>query len=181
MDNGSKPSKRQGLVIVNTGNGKGKTTAALGLVLRAWGRGMRVGVFQFIKQQGAHYGEILAAEKIGLKIESLGDGFTWQSSDINEYKQRSLQAWEMVQGRISSGEYDLIVLDEFTYLLQYNWLDPLQVIAWLVENKPEDLHLVITGRDAPEPLLQYADLATEMVEIKHPYKNGIKAQAGIEF
>lgn len=181
MDNGSKPSHRKGLVIVNTGNGKGKTTAALGMVLRAWGQGLRVGIFQFIKHQGARFGEVLAVEKMGIQIESLGDGFTWNSKDIKETRRLSLQAWELVQGYICSGDYDLIVLDEFTYLFQYNWLDALEVIAWLVENKPDDLHLVITGRNAPEPLLRYADLATEMVEVKHPYKKGIKAQVGIEY
>ncbi len=181
MDNGSNGSANKGLVIVNTGNGKGKTTAALGMALRAWGRGMRVAVFQFIKHQGARFGEHLAFERIGIQIEPLGDGFTWRSDDIEKTKKISLQAWQKVQAEISSGAYDLIVLDEFTYLFQYGWLEPLTVISWLAQHKPAGMHLVITGRNAPEPLVQYADLVTEMTEIKHPFHAGIKAQPGIEF
>jgi cob(I)alamin adenosyltransferase len=170
------------LVIVNTGNGKGKTTAALGLLLRAWGRGMHVCVMQFLKNEHARFGEIRAAEKLGIEWESTGDGWTWQSRDPAETRRKALEAWAAAQEKIASGGYDIVILDEFTYLLHYGWLDAADVVEWLSAHKPAALHLVITGRYAPEALIAYADLVTEMREIKHPYrKKGIKAQPGIEF
>ena len=175
------PSKSKGLVIVNTGNGKGKTTAALGLVLRASGWEKRTCMLQFIKNQGAGGGEIRMARKLGLEIIPCGDGFTWQSSDLAQSAMLARAAWLEAQRRIQSGEFDLIVLDEFTYTLSLGWLEVKEVVDWLRANKPADLHLVITGRDAPEDLIAYADLVTEMREIKHPYNQGLAAQKGIEF
>jgi cob(I)alamin adenosyltransferase len=176
------PSKvKQGLVIVYTGNGKGKTTAALGLILRAWGRGFRACVIQFIKAETGSWGEVKAARKLGLEWHKMGDGFTWTSQDMDESIAKARHGWELAKEKIASGEYELILLDEFTYLLHYNWLDAAEVVDWLKVNKPAGLHLVITGRYAPDELLAYADLVTEMTEIKHPFEKGIKAQAGIEF
>ncbi len=172
---------RQGLVIINTGNGKGKTTASLGTVLRAWGRGMRVCVVQFIKAETGNWGEIKAAHKLDIEWHAMGDGFTWLSKDLDETAEKTRRAWALAQERIASGEYDLIVLDEMTYAFHNGWLDVQQVIGWLREHKPRELHLIITGRAAPEELIEFADLVTEMREIKHPYQRGIKAQAGIEF
>lgn len=172
---------KRGLVIVNTGNGKGKTTAALGLLFRAWGRGMRVCMLQFIKNKNAHYGEIKAAQKLGIEITPVGDGFTWTSKDIDETIAHAHHGWEKTKKCIASGDYDIVILDEFTYTLHFGWLDTDEVIAWLKENKPPMLHLVITGRNAPQELISYADLVTEMQEIKHPHNEGIKAQPGIEF
>jgi cob(I)alamin adenosyltransferase len=172
---------KKGLVVVNTGNGKGKTTAALGLMLRAWGRGMRVCMLQFIKNEKARYGEIKAARKLDLEIIPIGDGCTWTSKDMDKTIALALQGWEDAKHRIISGDYDIVILDEFTYPLHLNWLDADKVIAWLVENKPPMLHLVITGRNAPGELIDYADLVTEMVEIKHPHNDGIQAQPGVEF
>ncbi len=172
---------RKGLIIVNTGDGKGKTTAALGMVLRAWGRGMRVCVVQFIKSETGQWGEIKAAHKLGIEWLSTGDGITWTSRDMDETIARARHGWKIAQQKISSGEYDLIVLDEFTYALHYEWLDTQQVIEWLKTHRPPNLHLVITGRNAPPELIDFADLATEMSLIKHPYEQGIKAQPGIEF
>lgn len=174
-------SKSKGLVIVNTGNGKGKTTAALGLIMRASGWEKRACMLQFIKSRSAAGGEIAAARKLGLEVIPCGDGFTWQSRDLDQSAALARAAWQEVQRRILSGAYDLIVLDEFTYILSLGWLDKNEVLGWLRENKPADLHLVITGRDAPPELIDYADLVTEMREIKHPYRNGIPAQKGIEF
>jgi cob(I)alamin adenosyltransferase len=174
-------AKSKGLVIVNTGNGKGKTTAALGLVLRASGWEKRICMLQFIKNQGSNWGEIRMAHKLGLEIISCGDGFTWQSQDLDQSAELARAAWQDAQRRILSDEYDLIVLDEFTYPLSLGWLEPKAVLDWLVANKPADLHLVITGRDAPAELIEYADLVTEMREIKHPYNQGLPAQKGIEF
>jgi cob(I)alamin adenosyltransferase len=172
---------RKGLVIVNTGDGKGKTTAALGLLLRAWGRGFRVCVVQFLKAETGQWGEIKAARKLGIEWNATGDGFTWMSKDMEETVARALHGWDIAQQKIVSGEYDLIVLDEFTYALHYEWLDTQAVIDWLQANRPPALHLVITGRSAPQALIDYADLVTEMKVIKHPYEQGITAQAGIEF
>ncbi|RME77612.1 MAG: cob(I)yrinic acid a,c-diamide adenosyltransferase [Chloroflexi bacterium] len=175
-------NQRKGLVIVNTGNGKGKTTAALGLMMRAWGRGMRVGIVQFIKHENARFGEVRAAEKMGgILWLTTGDGFTWKSKDLDETQARARHGWQLAQDLITGGQLDLLVLDEFTYPLAYGWLDTGEVIGWLREHKPPALHLVITGRRAPEALIEYADLVTEMREVKHPYKEGIRAQAGIEF
>jgi len=173
---------KKGLVVVNTGDGKGKSTAALGLMLRAWGRGMCVGMFQFLKSGEADYGEYAAAEKIGLEILPLGDGSSWESKDWGVSRAVNLQAWETAKGRILSGAYDLVVLDEFTFLFHFGWLDAQQVVDWIRQHKPAGLHLVITGRDAPQELIDRADLVTEMKEIKHPFKEqGIPGQAGIEF
>ena len=172
---------RKGLVIVNTGEGKGKSTAALGMLLRAWGRGFRVCVIQFIKAETGQWGEVKAAKKLGIEWHTTGDGFTWTSKDMEQTTARAIKGWELAQEKITSDQYDLIVLDEFTYALHFGWLETTQVIDWLKANKPADLHLVITGRDAPADLIQYADLVTEMLAIKHPFDQGIKAQAGIEF
>lgn len=174
--------KNKGLVIVNTGDGKGKTTAALGLMLRAWGRDMRVCMLQFIKSENANYGEHSAAQKIGLEIIPLGDGCTWTSKDMDATIARNRRGWEEAKKRITGGNYDIVILDEFTYLLHFGWLDTGKVIAWLRENKPPKLHLVITGRDAPQALIDFADLVTEMRETKHPFtEQGIQAQPAIEF
>ncbi len=185
MTDSKKPNRREmkskGLVIVNTGNGKGKSTAAFGVMTRAWGRGMNVGVIQFLKNENARYGEVRAAEKMGIDWIATGDGWTWTSKDMDETTARAVHAWHIAQEKISSGAYDILVLDEFTYPLHFGWLETETVLAWLAENKPPQMHLIITGRYAPDALIDFADLVTEMREIKHPYKNGIKAQAGIEF
>jgi len=175
------PKIKNGLVIVNTGNGKGKSTSAFGVLLRAWGRGFRICVIQFIKAETGQWGEIKAAKKLGIDWFSTGDGFTWTSKDMDETIARARHGWELAKAKILSRNYDLIILDEFTYTLQYGWLDSKEVIDWLKANKPQDMHLIITGRDAPEALIEYADLVTEMQEIKHPYQKGLQAQAGIEF
>ncbi len=172
---------RQGLVIVNTGNGKGKTTAMLGTLLRAWGRGMRVCVIQFIKAETGNWGEIRAAHKLDIEWHALGDGFTWTSKDLDESGNKARKGWALAQEKIASGNYDVIALDEVTYAFQYGWLNINDVIEWLRAHKPPALHLILTGRDAPPELVEYADLVTEMREIKHPFQKGILAQAGVEF
>lgn len=172
---------RNALVIVNTGDGKGKTTAALGLLMRAAGRGMRVCMIQFLKSERGKWGETRAAQKLGIEWYQMGDGFTWKSKDLDDTRAKARLAWEFAQEKIQSGGYDLIVLDEFTYPLSYGWLDTTAVIAWLKRHRPTGLHLVITGREAPPELIDYADLVTEMKAVKHPFEKGIKAQAGIEF
>ena len=181
-ENTSRQSRqKKGLVIVNTGNGKGKSTAAIGMLTRAWGRDMKVGVVQFLKHENARFGEIKAAERMGIDWVATGDGFTWTSKDMDETEARARHGWEIAQKRIAGGGYDLLILDEFTYPLHFEWLDTAEVIAWLKANKPPMLHLVITGRYAPDALIEYADLVTEMTLVKHPYDDGIKAQPGVEF
>ena len=172
---------KKGLLIVNTGHGKGKTTAALGVLFRAWGRGWRICMIQFIKADTGNWGEIQAARKLGIEWHAMGDGFTWLSKDIDESAAKAKHAWSVAQEKIVSGNYDLVILDEMTYAFHNGWLDINDVIAWLEENKPPMLHVIITGRDAPQPLIDFADLVTEMTKVKHPFDQGILAQAGIEF
>ncbi|MCC6629467.1 MAG: cob(I)yrinic acid a,c-diamide adenosyltransferase [Chloroflexi bacterium] len=176
-----RPDRRaKGLVIVHTGDGKGKTTAALGLLLRAWGRDLRVVMLQFIKAKGARWGEVQAARRLGIEIIPLGAGFTWDSANIAVDRALAQAGWAECRQRIESGAYDIVILDEITYCFTYGWLDLDEVLA-VLRRRPSAQHVVLTGRDAPEPLIAFADLATEMREIKHPYHQGVKAQKGIEF
>ncbi len=175
------PKERRGLVLVFTGNGKGKTTAALGTLFRAWGRDFRACVIQFLKAETGSWGEVKAAQRLGIEWHKTGDGFTWTSKDIDETKAKALHGWVLAKQKIASGNYDLIILDEFTYPMAFGWLDTAAVIEWLRENKPAEMHLIITGRDAPPLLIEYADLVTEMTEVKHPFASGVKAQVGIEY
>jgi cob(I)alamin adenosyltransferase len=176
----AKTAIKKGLVIVNTGKGKGKTTAAMGLLLRAWGQGLRVCMLQFIKARTANWGEEKAARKIGIEMIPLGDGFTWLSKNIENDKALARQGWEICRQKILSGNYDLLVLDEMTYVLKYGWLSWEEVQDTL-DQRPAGLHVVVTGRYAPPELVAYADLVSEIVEVKHPYQVGVKAQKGIEF
>ena len=172
--------KRKSLVVLYTGNGKGKTTAALGMLLRAWGRGMKVCMLSFIKSETSNFGEERAARKLGIELIPLGAGFTWLSKDIEHDKALARRCWDLCKQKIASGSYDIVVLDEVTYPLTYGWLDIDEVIETL-RQRPDDLHVVITGRDAPEALVEFADLVTEMREVKHPFQEGIKAQPGVDF
>ncbi len=175
------PRKKKGLLIVNTGNGKGKTTAALGMVLRAWGRGMPVEVYQFIKPPTANFGEHRAAKRLGIPVHPLGDGFTWKSKDPERTRALAVEQCERVQPRLQDPELAMLVLDEFTYPLHYGWLEVEPVVAALQRRHPL-LHVVVTGRYAPAALVEAADLVTEMTLVKHPYREqGIKAQPGVEF
>ena len=176
----AKTATRKGLVLVNTGKGKGKTTAAIGLLVRAWGQGLRVCMLQFIKARTGKWGEIRALGKFGIEILPLGDGFTWLSDNIEEDKALARQGWDICRERILSGNYDLIVLDELTYMLKYGWLS-WEEVRETFDARPTGMHLVVTGRYASEELTAYADLVTEMTEIKHHYRAGIKSQRGIEF
>jgi cob(I)alamin adenosyltransferase len=171
-----------GLVLIITGNGKGKTTAAMGLVLRAWGHNKRVIMLQFIKNAKANFGEHRAARKMGIAVVAGGDGFARPGvmGDIEKSETMAADLWEFAKETISSGNYDMVVLDELSYPLRFGWLNTGDVIETL-RNRPSGLHVVITGRDMPQELIEFADSVTEAVEIKHHYKKGIKAQPGIEF
>lgn len=171
----------QGLVIINTGHGKGKSTAAFGQALRAAGQGLKVCIIQFIKGQ-AKTGEALAfttAFPGQVELHLAGTGFTWQQ-DMETVKEAALSGWQLAREKIASDAYDLMVLDELTYLIGLGLIPEDEVIA-LFRARPKRLHLVITGRDASQGLIEYADLVTEMRAIKHPFQKGIKAQKGIEF
>ena len=174
------PRINKGLVIVNTGSGKGKTTAAMGVLLRAWGRNMKVIMLQFIKHSTANFGEQRAAQRMGVEMRAMGDGFTWRSKDLEHTADLARAHWEDCKGVIAEGGYDVIILDEFTYPMHYGWI-PVEEVLEVLRNRPEMLHVIITGRNAPEGLVEFADLVTEMNVVKHPYQQGIKAQPGIEF
>lgn len=172
---------RKGLVVINTGKGKGKSTAAFGVMFRAWGRGMKVGAVQFIKSEKTRYGEQMAAEKLGIEMIPSGRGFTWTSHDLTEDAARARHGWETAKNMILSGEYDVLVLDEITYPIRYGWLSTDEVLE-VLKQRPAMEHVIITGRDAQPELIEFADLVTEMAQVKHPYHDqGIKAQKGIEF
>ena len=172
---------RHGLVIVNTGEGKGKTTAALGVIFRAWGRDFKIRMFQFIKHTGARFGEHRAAKKLDIPIESMGDGFTWLSKDMDRTAALAVEQWGRCKDAILNGDEDIIVLDEFTYAMHYGWV-PVADIVDTLRRRRDTMHVIITGRYAPQELIDCADLVTEMKLIKHPYQDkGIRAQRGIEF
>ena len=172
--------KKHPLVVLYTGNGKGKTTSALGVTMRAWGRGWKIVWLQFIKSKTSHYGETRAAERMGIEMIPLGDGFTWLSKDIEKDIALAHECWALAREKINSGLYDLVVLDEITYPVTYGWLEAGEVVATLRE-RPPDVHVILTGRDAAPELVEFADLVTEMTEVRHPYQRGIKAQPGIDY
>ncbi len=171
----------KGLVIVNTGDGKGKTTAALGVLMRSWGQDMRVVMLQFLKSQTGKWGEIRAAQRMGVEIIPLGQGFTWTSENLEQDRALAQSCWQQCCEKIESGSYDIVIMDELTYALNYHWLDLEEILSTLRQRNPK-MHIIITGRDAPDALIAFADMVTEMREVKHPYKTqGILAQKGIEF
>jgi cob(I)alamin adenosyltransferase len=171
----------KGLLMVFTGDGKGKTTAALGMALRAAGHGMRVCFIQFIKGSWK-YGEMEAVKRYDELIEFhvMGRGFTWKSDNMEEDRRLALEAWEFALAAMSSGKYHTVVLDEFTYLLNFHMVDVEACLADLAQ-RDEKLHVVVTGRYAPPELVAAADLVTNMQPVRHPYENGVVAQAGVEF
>jgi cob(I)alamin adenosyltransferase len=173
----------RGLLMVHTGNGKGKTTAALGLLMRAAGRGLNCCMIQFMKSRNDRYGEHVAAEKLGIEVHTMGDGFTWDTKNPEQDRQTARATWQLCVEKLRSGDYDLIVFDELVYVLSYKMLPVEEVVEEFraAREAQPALHIVVTGRDAPEQLIAQADLVTEMREIKHPFTAGIKAQQGIEF
>jgi cob(I)alamin adenosyltransferase len=171
--------ERKGLVIINTGNGKGKTTAALGLLMRAAGRGLRTRLFQFIKHQDALFGEHKSLDTLAVPHEGLGDGFSWRSQDLERSKEIAREGWQKAKAAILSNDYDLIVLDEITYPISWGWFEVDDILETL-KNRPQKMHVVITGRDAHEKLIELADTVTEMRPVKHAFDAGVPAQRGIE-
>ncbi|MCQ0989500.1 cob(I)yrinic acid a,c-diamide adenosyltransferase [Jiella marina] len=171
----------KGLLIVHTGKGKGKSTAAFGLVFRALGNGMKVGVVQFVKGKW-ETGErkILEHFPDQVTMTAMGDGFTWETQDRQRDIQAARAAWERAKTMIMDDEHDMVLLDEMNIVLRYDYLDIAEVLEFL-KQKPEKKHVVITGRNAKDELIELADLVTEMEMVKHPFRSGVKAQKGIEF
>jgi cob(I)alamin adenosyltransferase len=167
-------------VVVNTGDGKGKSTAAFGVMGRAWARGWRVGVVQFMKSGDWKVGEQKLAVHLGVDWWTLGDGFTWESTDLDESAAKNVHAWQVARKRLSSGDYELLVLDELTYVINYGWIAADEVVEGIRERAPKT-NVVITGRDAPRELVELADTVTEMRMVKHAYERGVRAMKGIEY
>jgi cob(I)alamin adenosyltransferase len=175
---------RKGLIIINTGPGKGKTTAALGTAFRAIGQGLKVLMVQFIKGSW-HYGELDTAEILGadrIRILPMGRGFVKVGAEKPDPEDVRLvaEAWEFAAAQIEGGEHDLVILDEINYAISYKMLDA-ERVAGTLRNKPERIHVILTGRNAHPLLVELADMVTEMREVKHPYQKGIMAQRGIEY
>jgi cob(I)alamin adenosyltransferase len=173
----------RGLFIVHTGNGKGKTTCALGLMMRAAGQDLHCCMIQFMKSRTDRYGEHISAEKLGIEVHTMGDGFTWDTKNPEQDRQTARATWDVCVEKLRSGDYDLLVFDELVYVLSYDMLTTDEVVSEIraARERQPSLHIVVTGRDAPKELIDAADLVTEMTEIKHPFQAGIKAQRGIEF
>src|SRR3954451_10860998 len=168
------------ILLVNTGAGKGKSSAAFGVMGRGWARGWRVGVVQFIKSGKWQTGERKLADHLGIEWHTLGDGFTWESTDMDETIAKGRHAWEVARDKLASGDYDLLILDELTYAVKYGWVDVDEVVTGLTNRAPHT-NVVVTGRDAPQEVFALADTVTEMVKVKHAYDSGIKAKKGIEY
>ncbi len=171
----------KGLLIVHTGKGKGKSTAAFGLVFRALGNGMKVAIVQFVKGKW-QTGERAALEKFGdqVTINTMGEGFTWETQDRARDIAAAKAAWEKAKALIMDDEHQMVVLDELNIVLRYDYLDTDEVVAAL-KARPPMKHVVVTGRNAKDELIEAADLVTEMEQVKHPFRSGVKAQKGIEF
>ena len=168
------------LVLVNTGEGKGKSTAAFGVVMRALARDWRVCVIQFIKSDKWKVGEEKIARQLGVDWLKGGDGFTWESRDLDQSEGRAAAAWQLAAAAITGGNYELVVLDEITYPMNWGWIDSDAVVE-AIRNRPGQVNIIATGRDAPEALVEIADTVTEMVKVRHAYDRGIKARRGIDF
>ena len=168
------------LVLINTGHGKGKSSAAFGVMGRAWARGWTVGVVQFVKGGKWKVGERKLAEHLGIEWQVLGDGFTWESTDLDETAAKGRHAWSVANEKLASGDYDMLILDEITYAMTYGWVSVAEVVAGVVGRAPKT-NVVITGRDAAPEIIAIADTATEMRQIKHAYEKGITARKGIEY
>jgi cob(I)alamin adenosyltransferase len=172
--------RAESIVLLNTGHGKGKSSAAFGVMGRGWARGWTVGVVQFVKGGKWKTGERKLADHLGVEWHTLGDGFTWESTDLDETAAKGRHAWEVAKAKLASGDYDLLILDEITYAVKYGWVHVDDVVAG-IRDRAAKTNVVITGRDAAPELVDIADTATEMRKIKHSYDNGIRAIKGIEY
>jgi cob(I)alamin adenosyltransferase len=168
------------VIIVNTGDGKGKSSSAFGVMGRAWARDWRVVVVQFVKSGKWQVGEKKLAEHLGIEWHTMGDGFTWESTDLDETIAKGRHAWDVAKEKLASGDYDLVILDEVTYAVSYGWIDVSDVVTALTQ-RSATTNVIITGRNAPAEIIELADTVTEMTMIKHAYQQGIRAKKGIEY
>lgn len=174
-----KARQKKGLIIVNTGNGKGKTSSALGMLARSLGHGMRCAVIQFIKGRGATGEELFFAGLPNVDFHVMGDGFTWETQNREQDIATAQRAWHQALAYLQNPEYDFVLLDELTIVLKYGYLEEEPVLQALA-NKPTMQHVVITGRGAPPNLIGLADTVSEIRDVKHAYRHGIQAQKGVE-
>ena len=172
--------RAKSLLLINTGDGKGKSTAAFGTMMRAVARGWRVAVIQFLKSGEWSVGEEKVARDLGVDWWAVGDGFTWDSTDMDESQAIAAAGWDHAKERIASADYDLVVLDEVTYPVNFGWIDIDDVVVAL-RGRPEQVNVILTGRDAPPELVEIADTVTEMRKIKHAFDAGILARRGIDY
>jgi cob(I)alamin adenosyltransferase len=168
------------LVVLNTGDGKGKSSAAFGVMLRSLARGWRVAVVQFVKSAKWHVGEEELGRRLGVDWFAVGDGFTWDSADLAHDKALAEAGWKQAADLLAAGEHRLVILDELTYLCSWGWLET-AAVAEAIRSRPEHVSVVVTGRDAPAELVEVADTVTEMRPVKHAYDRGIRALRGIDY
>ncbi|MDW3214029.1 MAG: cob(I)yrinic acid a,c-diamide adenosyltransferase [Ilumatobacteraceae bacterium] len=168
------------LVLVNTGNGKGKSSSAFGMMLRAVAVDWPVAVIQFVKSGNWKVGEEKMGRQLGVDWQSFGDGFTWDSDNLDNDKAHANEGWSAAKAAILAGDHRLVILDELTYLCTWGWIDQADVID-TITNRPEHVNIIVTGRDAPDELIEIADTVTEMTEVKHAYQQGIRAKRGIDY
>ena len=175
-------SKRRpkSIVLVNTGDGKGKTSAAVGMAIRGVARGWRVGVIQFLKSGKWKTGESKLAEQLGIDWWSIGDGFTWESDDLETSARLGREAWDLAAGLIAAGDHQLLILEEVTYVMIFEWI-PIEDVVAAITSRPPTVNEVLTGRDAPEEIIAIADTVTEMRNVKHAHEQGVAAMKGLDF
>lgn len=175
-----KSGRAESIVLVNTGDGKGKSSAAFGVMIRGVARGWNVAVVQFIKSGNWNVGEEKIGRQLGVDWHNEGEGFTWNSDDIEHDKELARAGWQKAADLIAADEHRLIVLDELTYLINWGWIDP-EPVYEAIRNRPPKVNVVVTGRDAPQELIDLADTVSEVVKVKHAYDNGILAKKGIDY
>ncbi len=168
------------LVVVNTGNGKGKSSSAFGMMIRAVARGWNVAVVQFIKSGNWNVGEEKVGRQLGVDWYAFGDGFTWDSDDLTNDRAHAAAGWAKAMDLMNAGEHQLVIFDELTYLSSFNWL-PIDDVVDAITNRPRHVNVIVTGRDAAPELIAAADTVTEMVEVKHAYQQGVRAMRGIDY
>ena len=173
------PERAPSLVLVNTGDGKGKSTAAFGTALRAIARGWKVCVIQFVKSGKWKVGEEKVGRELGIDWWSIGDGFSWDSEDMDRSQAVALEAWKAARAKIGSGDYEMVVLDEITYPMNWDWISTAEVVE-TIRTRPEHVNVIATGRDAPAELMDVADTVTRMDKVKHAFDRGVRAKRGID-
>ncbi len=168
------------VVVVNTGDGKGKSSAAFGVMVRGIARGWSVAVVQFVKSGKWQVGEEKLGRQLGVEWLAVGDGFTWDSDDLDHDRALAADGWKQAKAIIEAGAHQLVILDELTYLCNWGWIDVADVVA-TIRDRPSHVNIIVTGRDAPAPLVDVADTVTEMREVKHAFRQGIRAARGIDY